>query len=310
MLGLVLPAAQVPAALSIGTAASATSRALVFRRSVRWDVVRWFVPAAVPATAFGAWLLSLAQPLWVEFLLGLFLVANIAVLFRRRPAPGPARSRPLLLLAVGAGAGFLSGFTGAVGVVFNDFYLRHGLAKEEVVATRGADELLLHVIKIGLYASFGLLTPRAAAIGALVALAAVASSVAARRLLSRVAEPLFRILNHAAMVLAGAAMLASSGGALASRYGLSVSARLDAGLEARLAVREWAVSLEWKAGHAPAVERTLAPADVPGDVREAADDMRGDARGAQARYEAVRTWEGLSYEIHVDGRTRRMVATD
>ena len=133
IIGLVLPLAHVPAALFIGTASSALSRSLVFRRHVRWDVVSWFVPAAIPATALGAWLLSRVQPLWIELLLGLFLVTNVVALFRRhRGGPGKMLPRPALL-TIGAAAGFLSGFTGAVGVVFNQLYLRCGLTKEEVV---------------------------------------------------------------------------------------------------------------------------------------------------------------------------------
>ncbi|HMH66584.1 MAG TPA: TSUP family transporter [Pinirhizobacter sp.] len=44
MLALVLPAVSVPAALSIGSTLSSVSRLALFRRHIRWDVVRWFLP--------------------------------------------------------------------------------------------------------------------------------------------------------------------------------------------------------------------------------------------------------------------------
>lgn len=49
LLRLILPVASIPGALSIGTPASSVSRIVLFRRHIRWDVVRRFVPAALPA---------------------------------------------------------------------------------------------------------------------------------------------------------------------------------------------------------------------------------------------------------------------
>jgi len=312
LIGLVIPAMQVPAALSIGTATSAVSRAIVFRRAIRWDVVRWFVPAAVPATGIGAWLLSLAQPVWVEFLLGLFLLANIVFLFRKdRGSPDTALLAKPMLLAVGAAAGLLSGFTGAVGVVFNRIYLRCGLSKEEVVATRGANECLLHLIKIGLYAAFGLLGLQALAVGALIAVAAILSSFAARPLIGLVSEPIFRRLNHGAMAVAGVAMLATAGSALAARYEISLSTHVRGGqLEARLVRAGRAVAVEWKLGQFPQIERTIDLAQVPDDVREEAEDIREAGGTGPVRIDEVHSLQGLSYEIHIGTVTRRLVVTD
>lgn len=44
VLGSVLPGAQVPAALSVGTISSSISRIVAFWPRIRWDVVAWFVP--------------------------------------------------------------------------------------------------------------------------------------------------------------------------------------------------------------------------------------------------------------------------
>lgn len=54
ILGKLLPIGQVPAALSIGTFTSSASRLLIFRKNVCWDVVKYFVPSALPAV----WLLG------------------------------------------------------------------------------------------------------------------------------------------------------------------------------------------------------------------------------------------------------------
>ncbi|GBQ86373.1 hypothetical protein AA13595_1878 [Gluconacetobacter johannae DSM 13595] len=247
LLGLVVPAAQVPAALSIGTAASSLARIATFRRSIRWAVVWRFAPAALPFAALGAWGLSRMNPAYLDVLLGLFLMGNLPLLFR---APRPVSDRPVRLgwlVATGAAAGFLSGFTGAVGLVFNGFYRRLGLCKEEIVATRAANEILLHLMKLGLYAGFGLLTTRAMTVGLAVAMAAILSSVLMRHILPRLHDHLFRHIGHAATVAAGVAMLTLAGGQIVRQDGMSLRYGQEASeFEAALSWRQhvFSVALE------------------------------------------------------------------
>ena len=212
LLRVLLPVSQVPAALSIGTATGSLARIHAFRRHIRWDVVRWFAPAALPMAGLGAWALSRFEPAYVELLIGLFLLANLPAIFRRPPPPNPEAkpfSRPRIVL-LGALAGLISGFTGAVGLLFNRVYARMGLSKEELVATRAANEVALHALKIALYAAFGLLSRQALLAGALIALAAVAAAYGMRPLLRLVNEHLFRTISHVSMVAAGAAMFTMS----------------------------------------------------------------------------------------------------
>ncbi|MGJ3628556.1 TSUP family transporter [Sphingomonas sp. MMS24-JH45] len=213
LLRLILPVASIPGALSIGTAASSLSRIWLFRSCIRWDVVRRFVPTALPAAALGAWLLTRFEAVYVEFLLGCFLLLNLPALFRRTPSSETETPLSLgRLPLLGAAAGLLSGFTGAVGVVFNRAYYRMGLTKDEIVATRATNEVLLHLLKIALYAAFGLLPRSALIAGALVASAAVLASLASRRVLSLMQESLFRRAGLFAMVVSGVAMFSLSGG--------------------------------------------------------------------------------------------------
>jgi uncharacterized membrane protein YfcA len=214
LLRAIIPIAGVPAALSIGTAASSVSRILLFRRAIRWDVVARFLPTALPAAALGAWLLTLFEPAYVEFILALFLIANLPALFRRA---GPGCDRPIRPMSprrlplLGAAAGLLSGFTGAVGLIFNGAYRRLGLSPTEIVATRATNEVLLHLLKIALYVRFGLVTRPVLAAGLLVAVAAILAAIVVRRLLPLIDEALFRRVGQVAMVAAGIAMFALSG---------------------------------------------------------------------------------------------------
>ena len=246
LLGLVLPGPQVPATLSIGTAASSAARIASFRNAIRWDIVRHFAPTALPFAALGVWALSRMNPAYLSLLLGLFLMGNLPVLFHK-PAPDVS-VKPMHIAglhALGAAAGFISGFTGAVGLVFNGFYYRLGLRKEEIIATRAANEILLHMLKIFLYAAFGLLNAQAAVAGLAVAMAAVLSSIVMKYLLPYLHDRLFHHIGHAAMVLAGVMMVLVASDQIAQQENITV--------RFANAAKKATVSLSWQQ-HTFAVE--------------------------------------------------------
>lgn len=310
VLGLVLPATQVPAALSIGTAVSSASWLAVFRAAVRWDVVIWFVPAALPFVGVGAWLLTLVEPHYLRLALGLFLLANLGcALAPRRAAATTGGRNPTRasLAALGAVAGFTSGFTGAVGVLFNDVYLRWGMGKREIVATRAANEVLLHVLKVALYAAFGLVDGPTLATGGLVAAAAVVASLGAKRILSGLDDAVFRRLNHGAMGVAGAALLWSAGTALAARHDIYLLGRLDAaGVEVGVRWRERSASVEWRGPGGPRFEVAVDVAEVPEHLRpEVASFVAGADRVV---IERVRAIGHVHYEVaaYRDGAKRTL----
>lgn len=212
VLGQLLPVSQIPAALSIGTFSSSVSRLVVFRKNICWNIVIYFVPAALPAVWLGALLLKYINPVYLEIAMGVFLLSNLVFLFRKQEMLSN-KERPALvkLAAIGFLAGFLSGLTGAVGLLFNRFYLRYGLTKEEIVATRAANEIVLHLFKIVLYGLFGLIGTKVMLIGLIVAVSAILSSVVMKWILPRLSEISFRKIGYGAMVLSGAMMLVQSG---------------------------------------------------------------------------------------------------
>jgi len=212
ILGRMLPIVQVPAALSIGTFTSSASRLVIFRKSVCWHIVKYFVPTALPAVWLGAWLLKYLNPLYLEIAMGLFLISNLTFLFKK-PTEIISKEKltKLTLSLIGFSAGFLSGLTGAVGLLFNRFYLSYGLSKEEIVATRAANEIILHLVKIVLYFLFGLITMKAVSIGIVVSVSAILSSWLMKWVLPKLSEIIFKKIGYFAMVITGFLMLSQSG---------------------------------------------------------------------------------------------------
>lgn len=311
LLRLVVPIASVPAALSIGTAASSLSRIAAFRKSIRWDVVRRFVPTALPAAAVGAWLLTRFEPAYVELIIACFLLANLPALLRPRPAAAvaatvaPMRRMPL----IGAAAGLLSGFTGAVGLIFNGFYQRLGMTRQEIVATRATNEVMLHLLKIALYWRFGLLDRPALAAGAMVAGAAVLASVVVRWILPLVREATFRRIGQAAMVASGAAMFMLSSTQIAAMHRAWISVVAPEGeREVQLywnAKRRFA--LEAEAEGQLILERTIAFNDLPLSVRRAA--LAIAPRSSIRLVEQVGSGSDQAYEVY-HRRQGRLVTTE
>lgn len=215
ILGVILAPESVPAALSIGTAVSSVSRIAFFFQNIRWTIVVRFVPLALPAAWGGVLLLRQVQPAYLSLLLGLFLLGNLPFMLRgRRGVNNSQITGPqsmVWLPVIGVLAGFISGFTGAVGLLFNQFYHKLGLEKSEIVATRAANDVLLHFVKVILYVNYGMVSQATLLTGGLVAVAALASSFGMKLFLHHIPDHLFKQVGHGAAVLAGVAMMVMAG---------------------------------------------------------------------------------------------------
>lgn len=266
VLGWVLPGVQVPAALSIGTASSSLSRIIFFWSKVRWNIVLWFVPPALPAVWVGAMLLSRLNPLYLELMMGIFLLTNLPMLFKTASnESSESKAMPkYVLLLIGLVAGFVSGLTGAVGLLFNRFYLRYGMSKEEIVATRAANELLLHLFKLLLYASFGLMTAKAMSFGLVVALAAFLSSWMMKRLLPHISEKIFRRVGYGAMVALGLVMFSNAFSNLVNQNQVAMSYQpIAEGSETKLQWRKSSFTIEFEYDGGFELERPISAGDLP-----------------------------------------------
>lgn len=215
ILGVILAPESVPAALSIGTAVSSVSRIAFFFQNIRWAIVVRFVPLALPAAWGGVLLLRQMQPAYLSLLLGLFLLGNLPFMLRgRRGVNNSQITGPqsmVWLPVIGVLAGFISGFTGAVGLLFNQFYHKLGLEKSEIIATRAANDVLLHFVKVILYVNYGMVSQATLLAGGLVAVAALASSFGMKLFLHHIPDHLFKQVGHGAAVLAGVAMMVMAG---------------------------------------------------------------------------------------------------
>ncbi|ABE49820.1 sulfite exporter TauE/SafE family protein [Methylobacillus flagellatus] len=299
ILGYVLPAAQVPAALSIGTSVSSLTKLYLFFRQVNWTIVKHFLPSALPGVLIGAWLLSYLAPMYIELCMAVFLVSNLPYLFRKEPTASkdkPRYSNHFLKL-IGFLAGFISALTGAVGVLFNGVYLRYGLAKEEIVATRAANELILHLVKLCSYASLGLFTLEAFNLGILVAMAAIVSTYLMKYVLPRISTRIFSKIGYGAMVLSGILLLNSAVVRIQEAHHPHIDIiRVSKGYDAAFSWNDLIYTIEFKYGEGFEFEKIIPFSDL--DPSRQAHVLSQDVGAAKIVIEKVYALKKMSYEAY------------
>lgn len=299
LLGYALPAAQVPAALSVGTSVSSVTKLYMFFRHVNWGIVRHFLPSALVGVLVGAWLLSYLAPMYIELCMAIFLVSNLPYLFKSHSASnnGEHLLSNHFLKLIGLLAGFISALTGAVGVLFNGLYLRYGLSKEEIIATRAANEICLHIVKLCLYVSFGLLTWQGLYIGALVAIAAVAATYLMKYVLPKISISVFSKIGYGAMVLSGIVLLNSAVISIEEAHDPDLHIdRVSKGYDATFGWDDLIYTVEFKYGEGFEFERIIPILQL--DQQRQAYVHAQDVGSDKLVIEKVYTLKKISYEAY------------
>ncbi len=270
VLNVLLPVSLVPSSLTVGTFTSSASRIAVFKRHIKWRVFLWFVPFSVPAVLLGAWLIKFVNPMYLQLVVGLLLIANISGLFgSNKKGESTKRHYPGFVLAlVGFFAGFVSGVTGAIGLLFNRFYLRYGLTKEEIVATRAANEICLHTIKLCIYILLGLYSSSALWLGLTIALGAAVSSYTVKFILPYLSEALFKKIGYGAMVVSGISLLASTSRQIIQNDSIRLSVgKISRQNEISLQWRRSEFVLEYAYNDGLEIERPIEHKELPNDLK-------------------------------------------
>lgn len=294
-----LPIVQVPAALSIGTASSSVSRIAIFYKDINWEVVRYFLPTALPAAWLGSWMLSYVNPIWIELLMSVFLIGNLPQVFKNKKKDYDADlgMKSWTLLVVGFFAGFISGITGAVGLLFNRFYLKFGMANQQVVATRAANEVVLHIVKLVMYFHFALFTVGVLKAGLVVAIAAILSSYFMKRILPKITLKWFHQIGFSAMVVSGLIMLTGFFTKARKEENASFYATWGRnGFRSHLTWAEDNYTIEFKWSEGFEFEKVIPYEELPDDKKRFVDGL--EIPHKYRVFEVVKSFGGTSYEVY------------
>ncbi len=206
VLGVLLGVELVAPILSVATVMANPARALMFRKFIRMDVIRWLLPGSLFGAIFGSWLLSRSNPIWIQLLLGIFL-GSIMLQYRWGKSGRSFAVPGWWFLPIGIVVASLSALTGATGPVLNPFLLNYGLIKEDMIGTKSFNSLFMQLTKVGAYISLGIMSQQAWLAGLALGSGAIFGAYLAKQQLLKISPAQFRMGVLMMMTISGIVML-------------------------------------------------------------------------------------------------------
>ena len=227
--------ASVPPVITIGMFLGNAHRVLLFWRDINWELTMWYAPGAIAGAFLGAYTFTQIHFDWLQLVIGVFLIIS-AILFaiEKNPAiietkiemktelvadssvdllptndsnESKLKLKAWYIMPAGFLKAFVSGLIGTTGPVLNPFYLRYGLVKEQLLATKAAHVVIIHLVKIITYSAFAALSTEDVIAGFAIGLAAIPANLVGKELLSRMSSYQFRQIVLAFMAVGGIWML-------------------------------------------------------------------------------------------------------
>lgn len=209
VLSFLLGAKQVAPVLNLGNFIGRPVRLILFWQHIRWEIVRYYVPASLVGAFAGAYLLSSVQSRSLQFILGLFLVSTLFQ-YRFGKKKRSFEMKLWYFIPLGVLIPFISTVTGALGPLLNPFMLNYEMNKEELIATKTFNSFAAGVVQIGSYTFFGSLYGELWVWGIVLGLGISLGNYIGKQLLKRITEVHFRKLAIAFMVLSGLLLMYQS----------------------------------------------------------------------------------------------------
>jgi len=206
VIGFLLGAQLVPPVISIASIIANPSRVFFFYPFIDWKVIRYLMPGSLLGAALGAWSFTQINIELVQIILGIFLITYVFQ-YKFSKSKLHFHMQRRWFFPLGTTASFLSGLVGATGPILNPFMLSYGLEKEQMVATKSLNSLVMQLTKLTTYSVFGALSWEAGIYGVLLGVGAVLGVYIARKHLLNIHLERFRNYTLAIMAISGVLML-------------------------------------------------------------------------------------------------------
>jgi hypothetical protein len=238
---LLMGAAAVPPVITIGMFFGNAHRVLLFWRDIDWELTAWYAPGAIVGAVLGAYTFTQIHLDWLQIIIAIFLIVS-AFLFELEKSPEPKSVEQLVadanqnlelttkasepitneelvvtkpkfqlqawhIMPAGFLKAYVSGLVGTTGPVLNPFYLRYGLVKEKMIATKATHMTIIHLFKLITYGVFAAISKEQLIAGLAIGLAAIPANLVGKALLNRISPHQFRQIVLAFMAIGGSWML-------------------------------------------------------------------------------------------------------
>lgn len=206
VLGFWMGAQHVAPVLNLGNFIGRPVRLILFWQDIRWEIVKYYLPASLVGAFLGAWLLSAFNSEVIQVIIALFLISTVFQ-YRWGKKQHSFKMKLWYFVPLGILIPFISTITGALGPLLNPFLLNYEMNKEELIATKTFNSFAAGIVQIGSYTFFGALYGKLWFYGLALGGGISLGNYFGKRLLKNITELTFRRYAIAFMVLSGIVML-------------------------------------------------------------------------------------------------------
>lgn len=202
---LLSPQAVAPV-VTTGLLVGLSQQSWMFWEFIDWQVTWWYLPGAIAGAVLGAYAFTQINLEWLQFFIGVFLIFTVGNYWFGK------KERTFTMccwqfLPVGFLHAFTSGIIGSSGPAMNVFFLNYNFNKEQMIATKATNTVIIHVVKMFTYASLGALKLEYLLYGLVIGLAAIPANFLGQYVLKKMDEKQFRQLVFAFMGVTGVLMV-------------------------------------------------------------------------------------------------------
>ena len=195
LIGFFLGSAAIAPVITTVMLCGHPQRLWLYWKYVDWKIMGWYLPGAIAGAVLGAIAYTRIQLEWLPILLAVFLIVSTISYNWSEVSVKPAFTvYPWYFLPSGFVFAFLSGIIGSTGPLLNPLYINYGLLKEDLIGTKSAHLIVVHIVKIITYGIYGVLNPIYLGYGLLMGLAAFPGNWLGRKILTQISEQNFQKL--------------------------------------------------------------------------------------------------------------------
>lgn len=180
------------------------SRAMFLRNSINRDFLWMFLLGTPIGSVLAYYILSSIKDSSVYYLLLALLILYSVFKPKRLPAIVLTKTGWFFL---GVLASLLSPLLGATGPLLAVFYVRDDLSKEEIISTKAAQQMFLHLLKIPLFMSLNFDYFQYSQIILIMIIAVLIGTFGGVKILNRLNEKMFRMIFKSVLFISALRLL-------------------------------------------------------------------------------------------------------
>lgn len=204
-LAFVAPVREIAPITSVTAGIVSLHRVMLFYRHINWQILLWLLPGSALGATVGVHIFSSIGEAWLMPLMAAFLLVNSVVMLL------PPRQQKILVrhwyfLPAGVFFSGVSTVVGASGQGINTLFIGKEIAKEQMIATKAVDAVLVQTIKLVGYIHIAAIGSHVLLLGVVAAAGAICGNYVGKWWLSRITEVYFRRVT-AIMLLVSALLI-------------------------------------------------------------------------------------------------------